>query len=1323
MKKTITFLCLLFVSTASFSQVTKANAGYQIFANVFGTSADPDDYPASKFPNPYIDIQQYSSNLEKKLIILSYLDYDDGKTVFYNNQTNFYGNYEMPRIMALAWLLEAYDIAPSNDWIPYTDIDQYTAYGDYARKAYSLGIIPYSTKFNPWDKLSYSDFDDWLDDIKTTSYHPVSQSRLKDLDNYFIPNNFQPSNLSLYAGIEKGVFDHYAKNSFVIPDRKLSLNFSHYYSSKMVELPSDFYPIQPLARGWTHTYNAYIYPVEGDDDYFYIVWPDGTIHIYNDDESEYESLGVYDDFDEKSSTRIVITTKDQTEYEFRKLDTDRDLYYLYEIEDRNGNDIDIRYENAEEDDTKRIEYVESPSGKRLLFTYKDDEDLIERITDPIDRKIYFDYSKLWSQYHYVLVEFDDAKGNRTVYQYKGNPELEIFLLKEVELPEGNIITADYTSEGKLDEYTINDETVDVDWYYDYDNGDFEMHTDIEMPVAIGRSTQLSYEYNTNGLLSQYSDDNSTLTINYPTSGSHIALPDNIDLNSVDVYLEYDSRGNVIERDIEHDFSEYYQYNSDNTLERYTDQLGNRTYYYYDNDGNLTSIKDPLNNYSYFTYDQYGQMTSSKNQENIEFNFTYESDGALEKVTGPVNTLIEYRYDGINRLLEKTVNGYSNKYTYDKNDNVVSYTNSMNYVTGYDYDKNDNLTKVTNAKNGKTYLDYDNKDRLTDIEFGNSTKEYEYDDEGYLKYFHKPNGDRIRYRYDSDGRLTDIGDIEINYDTDDRIEYLGNSEGNVSFTYDEYGRTEEVEDGTNNDAEIRYYYRDNSQLSRIKYDDGDDIFETYYTYDANNRLIEVFGKLNGILYQSIQYSYLKDGRISSIDYPNNLETHYSYDDLGRVSEIRHINSSNGENFFYSILERDIHGNLRKDSSHFSFTGFIPGSSYIPSNYPISYTYSNTNKIENQQQITWDGSGLEKTDYIVDINGNLTNESSNSVVYDYDDFDNLLKREDDYTVFSYKYNALGQRIEADREYKSHSQNNHTTKYVRDVVNDNVLVEIVEHNGTTQKHFLLHGLGLAARITSSSTQYFHYDTRGSTVLLTNEQGTPTKKYLYDENGQLTKTSFGPLDNRYCYVGQYGVEYEDRNLMYMRKRYYHPKTGRFLSEDPVWSTNLYPYADNNPVNRIDPNGKLSNETIDNYIIPSLQGIVNVYHISADILGLVPGFGEVADGYNALLYSIEGDYINAGLSGAAAIPFIGWGATTGKYVNKVDALLNSVSGFERLKGGVSQGYLKGNLDKIYNSLINQASHVRGNLYRLNDGTFINRHKNTLDINRNGEIYKIRIND
>jgi RHS repeat-associated protein len=61
-------------------------------------------------------------------------------------------------------------------------------------------------------------------------------------------------------------------------------------------------------------------------------------------------------------------------------------------------------------------------------------------------------------------------------------------------------------------------------------------------------------------------------------------------------------------------------------------------------------------------------------------------------------------------------------------------------------------------------------------------------------------------------------------------------------------------------------------------------------------------------------------------------------------------------------------------------------------------------------------------------------------------------------------------------------------------------------------------------------------------------------------------------------GHERDATNLDYMHARSYLPWTGRFLSVDPAWesadasrpqSWNRYAYVENNPINKVDPDGK----------------------------------------------------------------------------------------------------------------------------------------------------------
>ncbi len=65
-------------------------------------------------------------------------------------------------------------------------------------------------------------------------------------------------------------------------------------------------------------------------------------------------------------------------------------------------------------------------------------------------------------------------------------------------------------------------------------------------------------------------------------------------------------------------------------------------------------------------------------------------------------------------------------------------------------------------------------------------------------------------------------------------------------------------------------------------------------------------------------------------------------------------------------------------------------------------------------------------------------------------------------------------------------------------------------------------------------------------------------------------------------------------------------------------------------------------------QASKDIFHIALDMLGLVPVVGEVADLTNGVLYTLEGDGVNATLSVASAVPIAGWAAVGTKYAVKV---------------------------------------------------------------------------
>ncbi|MBC7765434.1 MAG: hypothetical protein H7Y41_03030 [Hyphomonadaceae bacterium] len=89
------------------------------------------------------------------------------------------------------------------------------------------------------------------------------------------------------------------------------------------------------------------------------------------------------------------------------------------------------------------------------------------------------------------------------------------------------------------------------------------------------------------------------------------------------------------------------------------------------------------------------------------------------------------------------------------------------------------------------------------------------------------------------------------------------------------------------------------------------------------------------------------------------------------------------------------------------------------------------------------------------------------------------------------------------------------------------------------------------------------------------------------------------------------------------------------------------------------------------------------DIAGLVPVYGEIADGLNALIYLGRGDVLNAGLSAGSMVPFAGWTFTGGKLVGKGLKVVKNAEKVEGLIEGAGKALgSSDNLIKSANSVV-----------------------------------------
>jgi RHS repeat-associated protein len=162
--------------------------------------------------------------------------------------------------------------------------------------------------------------------------------------------------------------------------------------------------------------------------------------------------------------------------------------------------------------------------------------------------------------------------------------------------------------------------------------------------------------------------------------------------------------------------------------------------------------------------------------------------------------------------------------------------------------------------------------------------------------------------------------------------------------------------------------------------------------------------------------------------------------------------------------------------------------------------------------------------------------------------------------------------------------TTKFLVDSVNPTgyaqVIDELVSGAVTRTYAYGLQRISENQKIGATQTASFYgYDGHGNVRFLTGSAGTATDTYVYDAFG-LPITTTGTTPNNFLYSDE---QYDGAlGLYYLRARYYNPATGRFLAMDP-WkhksccglcspsrSNNMYAYADDDPVNKSDPIGKV---------------------------------------------------------------------------------------------------------------------------------------------------------
>lgn len=614
----------------------------------------------------------------------------------------------------------------------------------------------------------------------------------------------------------------------------------------------------------------------------------------------------------------------------------------------------------------------------------------------------------------------------------------------------------------------------------------------------------------------------------------------------------------------------FTYTSQGQLQTVTDPRLKITTNSYNPVGDLEWVRDPMAHQASFQYDDMGRRTQTirptTTPPNADPVTTYDTLGRVHRITNPDGTYTEFTYDGGGRRTSvRDFLGKITTYHYDPYGRLDSVTDPATGVTGYGYDLMSHLTSITDARGKTTSFEVDAFGRVKKVTYpGARIEEFTYDGAGRLKTRKDRKGVTTTYTYDGLGRLTqkayDNGAPAVTFTYDQgsadhkgRLTTAANATDTLSWTYDLAGQVGSESSAFNATA-ISYGYdpagnRGSSNLNgRI----------VGYDYDDDGKLSRLTWPTGSLLTDTYTFGYDEADRRRSLSYPDGWLTSYTPDLLSRLETVQtarlwqtqtlasatygydavgNRTSKTDEALtrwdyeydnLYRLSQVDQTANCRFCLPHpvEKYQGYDGvGNRYATATKP--WTYSDRNELL---------SGPGTLTY--DLNGNLATKIEGADTWTYEwSVENQLTRvvKNGAEVASFLYDPLGRRVQK-------IAGGVTRKFTYD--GEDILREKIIGVGNLR---YIHGPGIdeplaVENISNGAMTYYHADGLGSIVKTTDSAGTVTLTRTYDSFGI---PSDGATTPGYAYTGR---EWDpETGLYYYRARYYDPKVGRFLGEDPL--------------------------------------------------------------------------------------------------------------------------------------------------------------------------------
>jgi len=583
----------------------------------------------------------------------------------------------------------------------------------------------------------------------------------------------------------------------------------------------------------------------------------------------------------------------------------------------------------------------------------------------------------------------------------------------------------------------------------------------------------------------------------------------------------------------------------------------------DTQGRPTQVRIPGLADLNVSYDSRGRpssLTQGAGADARTFNRSYNGQGYLQTATDPLGRTVNYQHDLVGRVLQQTLPDTRQiGYSYDANGNLTALTPPGRPAHGFAYTPVNLLAEYTPPSVGA----------------GDPSTDYAYALDRQVNQATRPDGQTLRFSYDHARRLS----------------ALTLPDGPMSYVY-------EAATG---------------KLNRITTPAGDALAYSY----VGALLAQT--TWTGAVAGSVERTYDNDFRVAALSVNNADPITFQYDadslltQAGALALNRH--PQNG------LLTGTTLGSVTSSLSYNGFGEMASSTAQTGSTTLLASQYTRdplgriTRKVETVENVTrtfeygYDLAGrlsevkrdnVVTASYTYDPNGNRLSGPGLTTTPTYDDQDRLLS----YGTANYTYTANG-------ELATKTEGSVVTQYTYDVLGnlkavtlpDSTAIEYVTDGqnrrigkkvgGALVQGFLYQDqLKPIAELDGSSNlvSRFVYATRvnvpdylikgGVTYrLLTDHLGSPrlvvntadgsiVQRMDYDEFGKVMEDT-NPGFQPFGFAG--GLYDRDTGLVRFGARDYDAEIGRWTAKDPrgfVSGPNLYNYANNDPVNFIDPPG-----------------------------------------------------------------------------------------------------------------------------------------------------------